>query len=172
MSEPNLFTDIPPFALIYFFYGLTFFFLGVSIAVKEMKGSELKLAGSLWLLAAFGFLHGSHEWLELYLLLQGRYIAVEKVFYVRFITVFTVVLSFLFLLQFGLLLTQSIHNNRMRWLKGVPVILLFIWLIPLWSHGFSMDIPFFEKADIRARNIFGFVGGLITAYGLITYSYE
>lgn len=172
MSELKLFTNIPPVCLLYFFYGLAFLFLGVSIAVKDMKASELKLAGSLWLLAGFGFAHGAHEWLELYLLLQGQYISPREIFFVKLITVFVVVLSFFFLLQFGLALIRSIDNNRMRWLKGVPAILFLFWIIYLWNYGFSMDIQFFKKADILARNTFGLVGGLVTAYGLVTYSHE
>lgn len=172
IPELNLFANIPPVCLLYFFYGLAFLFLGVSIAVKDMKASELKLASSLYLLAGFGFAHGAHEWLELYLLLQGQYISPREIFFVKLITVFVVVLSFFFLLQFGLALIRSIDNNRMKWLKGIPAILFLFWIIYLWNHGFSMDIQFFKKADILARNTFGLVGGLVTAYGLVTYSHE
>ena len=35
-----------------------------------------------------------------------------------------------------------------------------------------MDGSFFEMADMRARNTFGLIGGLMTAYGLIAYSRE
>jgi signal transduction histidine kinase len=172
MFELNLFANIPPFCLLYFFYGLAFFFLGLAIAIKEIKGSELKLAECIWLLAGFGFTHGAHEWLELYLLLQGQYISVSEMFWVKLITVFTVVLSFFFLLQFGLALISYTDNKRLRWLKGIPAILLLIWFLYLWNHGFSMDISFFEKADIRARNTFGLAGGIVTAYGLMRYSTE
>ena len=92
--ELSLLTSIPSICFLYFFYGLAFFFLGTAIAVKNMKGSELKLAGCLWLLAGFGFIHGSHEWLELYLLLQGRYISMTEILYIKFVTVFSVILSF------------------------------------------------------------------------------
>lgn len=172
MAGLNLFTNIPTFCVLYFFYGLAFFFLGVSIAVKEMKESKLKLAGCLWLLAGFGFTHGAHEWLELYLLLQKQYISVREIFWARLAILFALVLSFFFLLQFGLTLIRSIENGRRRWLKGIPAILFLILGISLWRHGFSMDIPFFEEANIRTRNTFGLIGGITTAYGLVTYSKE
>lgn len=168
----NLFANIPSFCLLYFLYGLAFFFLGVSIAVKDMKGSELKLADSLWLLAGFGFSHGAHEWLELYLILQGQYISFFEILLVKLITVFVVVLSFIFLLQFGLSLVRPVNSNRTKWLRVLPVILFLVWIIYLWRYGFNMNIQFFEKADLLARNTFGFAGGFITAYGLIMYSYE
>lgn len=67
MSELSLFKNIPPVWIIYLFYGLAFLFLGISILTKDMKGSKLRLANSLWLVAGFGFSHGIHEWFELYL---------------------------------------------------------------------------------------------------------
>ncbi|MBI4655103.1 MAG: hypothetical protein HY752_08980 [Nitrospirae bacterium] len=171
MSEFNLFSNIPPVGHLYFFYGLAFFLLGLFIVFKETKASDLKLAGSLWLLAGFGFAHGAHEWIELYLLLQGQHISVNEMFWLKLITVFVVIVSFLFLLQFGLKLIPS-NNNYKKRLKGIPFILSLLWIIYLWNNGFSMDIQFLKKADILARNTFGFVGGLVTAYGLIIYSNE
>ncbi|PIP69891.1 MAG: hypothetical protein COW90_08265 [Nitrospirae bacterium CG22_combo_CG10-13_8_21_14_all_44_11] len=173
IPELNFITNIPSICLLYFFYGLAFFFLGASIAVKDMKGSELKLAGCLWMLAGFGFTHGSHEWLELYLLLQGRYISMTEILYIKFVTVLSVVLSFVLLLAFGIKLISAVSNNKWaKWLKAVPAVLFIIWVIHLWKYGFTMDIPFFEMADMRARNTFGLIGGLMTAYGLIVYSKE
>jgi len=52
-----------PLVLLYFFYGLAFVCLGLSIAVKDMSESKLQLADSLPSLAVFGFSHGLHEWL-------------------------------------------------------------------------------------------------------------
>jgi signal transduction histidine kinase len=171
--ELSLFTSIPSICFLYFFYGLAFFFLGTAIAVKNMKGSELKLAGCLWLLAGFGFIHGSHEWLQLYLLLQGRYISMTEILYIKFVTVLSVVLSFVLLLVFGIKLISAVSGNKWaKWLKAVPAVLFIIWVIHLWNYGFAMDISFFEMADMRARNTFGLIGGLITAYGLTAYSRE
>ena len=171
--ELSLLTSIPSICFLYFFYGLAFFFLGTAIAVKNMKGSELKLAGCLWLLAGFGFIHGSHEWLELYLLLQGRYISMTEILYIKFVTVFSVILSFFLLLIFGIKLIRAVSNNKWtKWLKTIPAILFLIWGIHLWNYGFTMDGSFFEMADMRARNTFGLIGGLMTAYGLIAYSRE
>ncbi|MBI1810742.1 MAG: hypothetical protein HYR78_02200 [Nitrospirae bacterium] len=168
----SLLTNIPSICFLYFFYGLAFFFLGTAIAVKNMKGSELKLAGCLWLLAGFGFIHGSHEWLELYLLLQGQYISVTEMIYIKLFTVSAVMVSFFLLLEFGIKLIQAVNNKWAKWLKATPLILFLLWGIPLWNYGFTMDVSFFEMADMRARNTFGLIGGLVTAYGLIAYSRE
>ena len=51
--------------LLYLFYGLTFFTLGVAILSRDVRFSELAIAKILWLLAIFGIVHGFHEWFEL-----------------------------------------------------------------------------------------------------------
>lgn len=50
---------------LYLLYGLAFFTLGVAILSRDIRFSELGIAGILWLLAVFGIIHGFHEWLEL-----------------------------------------------------------------------------------------------------------
>lgn len=172
MFEFDIFSNIPPVGHLYFFYGLAFLFLGLSILSKDIKSSDLKLAGSLWLLAGFGFTHGTHEWIELYVLLQKPYISVNEILWLKILTVSIVVLSFLFLLQFGISLIRSIDKKRMKWVRGIPAILFLFLIVYLWNYGFSMDIHFFQKADILSRNTFGLAGGLLTAYGLMAYSRE
>ena len=172
IPELNLFTNIPPVCLLYFFYGLAFLFLGVAIIVKDMRGSELKLANSLYLLAGFGFAHGAHEWLELYLLLQGQHIPAEQVFLVKSLTVFVVILSFFLLLMFGLALIRSLDEKHIQWIRLIPTVLFLFWIVYLWNYELKMDMRFLQKADILSRNTFGFVGSLTTAYGLVSYSKE
>ncbi len=168
----NLFANIPQSCLLYLFYGLAFLFLGVSIAVKDMKESKLRLAGSLKLLAAFGFATGGHAWLELFLLLQGQYISEREMLWVKFLTVSVVVLSFLFLLLFGLSLIDTGGNRFLSRLKWAPAALFILWAAYLWKLGFTPDAGFFDKANVMARNTLGLVAGLVTAYGLMTYSKE
>jgi signal transduction histidine kinase len=172
MFDFRMFSNIPPVGHLYFFYGLAFIFLGVSITFKDLKSSELKIAGSLWLLAGFGFTHGAHEWLELYLLLQAQYISASEIFLLNLLAVFSVIISFLFLFEFGLSLIGAINKKRKSWLKWIPVILFVLWILYLWYSGFSFDMQFFKMADISSRHIFGFVGGLMTSYGLIECSAE
>ncbi len=51
----------PRQCLVYLIYGLVFICLGVAISVKNMKGSNLRIAETLWLLAGFGFVHGAYS---------------------------------------------------------------------------------------------------------------
>ena len=59
-----------------------------------MRESELKLAKSLWLLGGFGFTHRTHEWLELFLLLQRRHMSLEQLFVIKSITLFVLICRF------------------------------------------------------------------------------
>ncbi len=54
--------------LTYFFYGLSFFAMGLAVLLETGRSPALAEARSLRFLAAFGLLHGTHEWLESYLL--------------------------------------------------------------------------------------------------------
>ncbi len=173
----NLFANITPIYLLYLVYGAAFLFLGVSIASKDMKGSDLKLADSLWMLGAFGFSHGAHEWLELGPLIEGENLSFHQLFVEKAVAAFLVVLSFVFLLQFGISLVHVLDNKRIKWIRILPIPLSLIWLVYLWYYGFHeegfhIDMQSLRQADIGARYTFGFAGGLLTAYGLIAYSRE
>ncbi len=54
--------------LTYFFYGLSFFAMGLAVLLETGRSPALAEARSLRFLAAFGLLHGTHEWLESFLL--------------------------------------------------------------------------------------------------------
>ncbi len=173
----NLFDHITPIYLLYLCYGAVFLFLGVSIAAKDMKGSDLQLADSLWMLGMFGFLHGAHEWLELGPLIEGKNLSFQEIFIVKAAAVLLALLSFMFLLQFGISLVRVLDDKRVRWIKAVPVPLFLIWTLYFWYYGFHnegshIDMQSLRQADIGARYTFGFVGGLVTAYGLIANSRE
>jgi len=54
--------------LIYFAYGLAFWAMGLAVLLESGRASSASAARSLQWLAAFGILHGTHEWLEAFLL--------------------------------------------------------------------------------------------------------
>ncbi len=168
---------VTPVYLIFLLYGAAFLFLGVSIVAKNMRGSDLKLAGSLWMLSAFGFLHGSHEWLELGVLIEGGNLSFSQIFAVKTVSTFLVILSFVFLLQFGISLVCAIDEKKIRWVRMIPAPLFLLWAVYVWYYGFHeegfhIDMQSLRQANIGVRHTFGFVGGLMTAYGLMVNSRE
>jgi two-component system NtrC family sensor kinase len=174
----DLINNITPAYLIFLLYGAAFLFLGVSIAAKDMQGSDLRLAGSLWLLSVFGFLHGAHEWMELGLLIEGGNLLFRQIFWVKAASTLLVVLSFMFLLGFGVSLIGSGHNKRMQWAtRVVPAALFLVWAAHVWyfgfhEEGFHVDMQSLRQANIASRYTFGFAGGFMTAYGLFVNSRE
>lgn len=167
----TLFENIPLEFPIYLFYGGAFFLLGVSIALKNIESSDLRLAGNLWLLGMFGFTHGAHEWLELYELMDGEHLSSQEISTLALIASFMTVLSFFFLLRFGLSLIGT-TTRRIKPLNLISAGLFLAWLIFLFHRGFSPGVDFLKEAELIGRNFFGLGGALAAAYGLIAYSRE
>lgn len=168
----TFFEHIPFVYPLYFLYGAIFLFLGSFISLKDMEGSDLKLAQSLRFLGMFGFAHGIHEWFVLFPLIQGEHLTLQEIFAAKAITVSILLLSFLLLLKFGLQLVRDLDRERKPPVKGMPLFLLLLLVFYLWNHGFRLDMLFLWKAELGARITFGFAAGLLTSYGLIEYSRE
>jgi hypothetical protein len=60
--------------VIYFVYGQVFFVLGLILALQSWRHTRLALARSLKWLAAFGIIHGLHEWGHVFIPLQAEYL--------------------------------------------------------------------------------------------------
>ena len=167
----TLLKNIPLEYPIYLFYGGAFLLLGFSIVLKNVTSSDLRLAGSLWLLGMFGFTHGAHEWLELYELMEKDLLAYQEVSTIALITAFLTVVSYFFLLRFGISLMRA-TARRIQLLKLISAGFFLAWLIFLFHNGFSPGIEFLKDAELLGRNLFGLGGALAAAYGLNAYSRE
>jgi len=55
----------PPIILIYFFYGLSFFSMGLLVMLEGGRSSDARLRRALRPLAAFGLILAANEWLEM-----------------------------------------------------------------------------------------------------------
>lgn len=87
--------------LIYLFYGLAFLALGFVIVMRLEPDSAFSLARHLWLLAAFGFMHGLLEWTDLWRVVHGDTAVLAM------LQPFILLASFALLLEFGRRLTLS-----------------------------------------------------------------
>ena len=168
----NPFANLTPIYFLYLLYGASFLFLGVTIATKDMKGSQLEIANGLWLLGAFGILHGVRAWLELGALIEGRHLTLQLVILARTLAAALLIASFLFLLQFGLSLLRVHDSARKFCSRVVPAFLFILWFIYLTRHGWLIELEFLHRADAGARYTFGLAGGLLSSYALIAYSQQ
>ena len=142
---------------VWFIYGLAFFVLGLVILVYPKKGSVFKLANHIWLIAAFGILHGTNEWLDMF-------IAIGKPFppdILKIIRLVTLVGSFLFLLRFGTKIVSE-KKKKYRIIETLPIVFLAIWAVIIVTTK-----PRLLTGDIFARYLLCTPGALLTALGLL-----
>jgi signal transduction histidine kinase len=153
--------------IIYFIYGLAFFVLGLAIALQSRHSSHLELARSLNWLAAFGFLHGLHEWGDLFIPLQGEYLAPEAIRVLHYFHLILLAISFACLYGFGLALLEPLKHRR--WLHVGFATLLVGWLVlslfpfRVWYTDFS---AWYNAVNALTRYFIGLPSGLLAAYAL------
>src|SRR3990172_2123684 len=90
--------------VVFFVYGLAFFAMGLALALASRRTSAFRFAQAIRPLAAFGILHGIHEWIEMFqkiATLTGGYTpgVADEV-----LRVAVLIISFVMLLAFWLLL--------------------------------------------------------------------
>ncbi len=154
---------------VFFFYGLAFFAMGLALALASRRTSEFRFAQAIRPLAAFGMLHGVHEWIEMFqkiATLTGGYTpsVAEEV-----VRLAILVISFLALLAFGILLLSPITANRGR------VLLPLFGITVLWALGVGVVARRFNSspdemialADVLARYSLGIPGALLGTWALM-----
>ena len=153
--------------IIYFIYGLTFFVLGLAIALQSRHSSRLELARSLNWLAAFGFLHGFHEWGDLFIPIQAEYLAPAIVLFLHYIHLLLLAASFACLYGFGLALLEPLRHRG--WLHVGFATLLVTWLglslfpFRVWFTDFN---TWYNAVNALTRYFIGLPSGLLAAYAL------
>lgn len=153
--------------IILFVYGLTFFALGLAIALHSRHYSRLDLARSLSWLAAFGFLHGLYEWGELFSPVQEAYLSVQGIKVLHSLHLVFLATSYAALFEFGVTLLRPL--GRGRWLQWAATVLLAGWAFVVFIVLPRTTLDFFvwhNTAEALAGYFIGFPGGLLAAYGL------
>ncbi len=152
---------------IYFVYGLVFFILGLSIALRSRQSSRLDLARSLTWLSAFGFTHGFHEWGDLFIPIQTAYLDPPTIQFLYRVHLLLLAISFALLFEFGVSLLRQ--ARWARWLHLVDAGILAVWTFVVYFPLVDL-IPNFDVwhsvASALARYLIGFPGALLAAYGL------
>jgi signal transduction histidine kinase len=149
--------------LVWFVYGLAFFVLGVAILVYPKRDSRFDLARSIWMVGAFGIIHGLNEWLSMFIALgqQSRPLPPALLAEAR---VFTLAGSFFFLIQFGVTILSR-HAGRRPWLCATPLLLVVGWLaLVLTTEPSRRHL----MADIWGRYLLCIPGTILTAWGLFS----
>jgi signal transduction histidine kinase len=155
--------------VVFFFYGLAFFALGLALLLAARRRSEFHFVHAIRPLAAFGILHGLHEWYEMYqkyATLTGGY---TPSVWDESLRLALLVASFIGLLAFGIgLLTPA---SPARW-RGYAAIggMLALWGGALLLVYVRFDPPPEEMmavADVLARYSLGIPGAALGAWALM-----
>jgi len=156
--------------VVFFVYGLAFIIMGLAILMQPVRDSKFKLANVLWLLASFGLIHGTNEWMDGWSLLKGR----EAITDVTRVSVLAV--SYLFLFEFGRQLFRLNKDKYPHMLKRSAELLTWVTspLIVLGIFiGSAVSHDFWELAAIWIRYLLGFPGGMLISAGFfLYYKYE
>lgn len=153
--------------IVFFFYGLAFFSMGLAIILEGGRSSDELIRLSLRPLAAFGILHGINEWIDMF---KQVGLDLNETQSLLLFTVNLIILafSFLSLSAFGFsLLSPDIQRRRLSLLA--PLALAGIWAIGLTmlSGTYAIMPGKCQVACAWTRYSLGIPAALAAALGLI-----
>lgn len=153
--------------IIYFFYGLSFFVMGLAVLLEFGHSSKLDFARALRPLIGFGLIHGSHEWFEMFQIIHDRISGPSEVPWVLPIRLIALAASFLFLIAFGarLIAGSGKHKLYMAMLSTTTA----IWVIGLLGVVFNEANSEVRAiaADVYTRYALAIPGAALTVWGLL-----
>jgi len=154
---------------VYFCYGLAFFTMGLALAMTSRQTSRLRFARAIPYMAAFGIIHGLHEWYEM-----GQHIAVETQRHIvgwpeEIVRLALLIFSFIMLLCFAVQLFMPAKVPR--WRVWTPVaILVGVWGIAsllFVSLAATTALDAIAVADGLARHLLAIPGAALAAWALM-----
>ena len=159
---------IKNFISVFFFYGLSFFCMGLAILLEAGRPSELDFARALRPLAGFGLVHGSHEWIEMFLLIREKTSGIPPTDgWIGPTQIILLAISFLFLVAFGARLITG--PNQQKLLLSMLAVVTVIWITGLLGEFFlqSPSIDRLVAADVYTRYSLAIPGAALSVWGLL-----
>lgn len=148
-----------------FAYGLAYFSAGLAIALQQRRMSNFRLAHNLWLLGAFGIIHGAAEWGDIFIPIQSSLVSDFWIAALSDVQEIAWAISFAFLLQFGVSMIAPL-------LPLVPWVQTFVrWYGPLWSLVVTITGVFLlpeEFGKSWIRYMLGFPAAVLTAAAFLS----
>ncbi len=148
--------------VVYVIYGLAFVILGVIIflQLRVTEKSEFRMLKILWLLAFFGFTHGIHEFIDLFIMVKG------DIFQLRILKAAFLFISYICLFLFGYQLINISSRKRIGiWFPSIILIFSFSLLTYLGLNNFLN----LDRFEISTRYILGFPGAILISFGFFLY---
>ena len=151
-------------SIVLFVYGLAYFLMGLAVFLQSRRYSRLRLARDLNWLAAFGVLHGIHEWGAIFIPIQASYTPRIFIDLLQTVQVVLLALSFICLMMFGVVTLE----RRYPWLKKLVIGVGCIWGLIFWVSFYLLPtVPSWHLfSNIWARYLLALPGSVLAAYGL------
>lgn len=154
---------------IFFVYGLSFFALGIAVALEIGRGEPGRFRRAMWPFALFGLIHGTHEWIEMFALIGQEAYGFEPSIGFDIFRLILLAISFVLLIIFG----GQMAGFDWNWaypglIIGGGVLLLYIIgliLLGQWLGWLSVD--WLASADVLARYSLAIPGAILTAYAFL-----
>ena len=157
--------DLSPFIIIYFFYGLAFFSMGLLVAMEGGRSTDARLRMALRPLAGFGLVHAAYEWLGMFV--GMGHINQNLLAIVSFFSLILLAFSFLSLAAFGAYLVLG-SGSTWRVSLIIPLALEAVWVFGLLSFKGEYSQPdLVVVAEVWTRYSIAIPAGLLAAAGLI-----
>jgi signal transduction histidine kinase len=153
--------------IVYFFYGLSFFVMGLAVLLEFGHSSKLDFARALRPLIGFGLIHGSHEWFEMFLLIHDRISGTLHAAWVLPFRLTALATSFLFLIAFGARLITGVSKPKLY--IGLLSTITAIWVIGLLGvifNGANSQVRA-TAADVYTRYALAIPAAALTVWGLV-----
>jgi signal transduction histidine kinase len=153
---------------VYFIYGLAFFIMGTTVALEGGRASDARLRHALRPLAAFGILHGLHEWLEMFYLLELLPMQATAGLMWQALRLGGLSFSFLSLSAFGAsALAPDPRSRRLSLL--VPLVQVAVWGLGLTvlRGRIPHDADLWNAAFVFTRYSLAIPAALLASAGLI-----
>lgn len=151
--------------IIFLIYGLSFLVLGLAIFAQPRKESRFNLVRFIWLLAVFGIIHGSLEWMDLWTMMRGANPSLNTA------KPFVLLVSYLFLAEFGRRIVRdslpaTVRSSAARWLLDARIHAFLLGGILVAA---SLSDNFLSALVIWSRYLLGFPGSTLAGAGFLLY---
>jgi len=142
--------------------------MGLAVLLERGHGSNARLRVALGPLAAFGLIHGSHEWLEMFDRLEVLPWAVPGHNAWELLRIALLATSFLTLGMFGAtLLDRPRRVPRLRWAEALALSVLWLLGILVLLGRLGVSATFWDAVDVWSRYMLAVPAALLAAAGLL-----
>lgn len=154
------------FIVIFFFYGLAFFSMGLLVVLEGGRASDPGLRKALRPLAAFGLLHAVHEWMEMYEIIAVSFSA-ELPECLPAVRLTILSFSFISLAAFGSFLIARSETSQ-KYILIIPILMEAVWVFGLLNLGGTYTgRELWATADNWTRYSLAIPASLLASAGLI-----